>query len=439
MKYLIKIPGALTLLIMMALTLSCAKDSYYEIDSGSKEGTPYTPKSSGRISTVGNRNVMIMVSGGKNSLAGFLKSDINDLIYGDPKNGKDSFIPGDYPSDNVLMVLYRNGYSSSASAPTYLYRVSKDKRGVIVLDTLKQWQGVDAQIFGNTVLKEALILIKERIPAKGYGLVVSSHGTGYLPDGYYADAGEEYERTHSVKSRALRSLGQDMDPEGNVEMELKRLRESIPYHMDYILMDACFMGGVETAYELKDKTDLIGFSQTEILAEGFDYFTITTRLLKDEPSPLLVCEDYFNQYKDLKPSAGTGATISLVRTGGLDNLAQVCKELFQKYRTEISEVDANKVQRYWRNNLSDGKDRPYFYDLKDILAKSGVSEEDMAVFDTALASVVMYEAHTDVFMNNINLTNCCGLSMFIPNMGNDGLKNFYRDNIGWNTATQLVN
>ena len=431
MKYLLKIRGALALMILMALTLSCAKDSYYEINSSSKEGTPYTPKSSGRISSAGNRNVMIMVSGGKNSLSGWLQDDINDLI-----SGEESFIPGDYPSDNVLMVLSRNGYGNAANVPSYLYRVSKNKHGVVVLDTLRKWEGADAQIFGNTVLRDALTTVKERIPAKSYGLVISSHGTGYLPDGYYADGGEAYEQTHSAKSRSLRSLGQDVDPEGAVEMELKRLRESIPYHMDYILLDACFMGGVETAYELKDKTDLIGFSQTEILAEGFDYKTITTRLLQDEPSPLQVCEDYFNQYKD--KSSSLGATISLVRTDGLDNLAQVCKVLFQKYRTEISEVNANKVQRYWRTSIS-GPERSYFYDLRDILSKSGVSEEEMAELDNALAGVVMYEAHTDVFMNNINLTDCCGLSMFLPNKGLNALKNFYRDNIGWNTATQLVN
>jgi hypothetical protein len=333
------------------------------------------------------------------------------------------------------MILSRIGYGNTANVPSYLYRVSKNKHGVVVLDTLRKWEGADAQIFGNTVLRDALTTVKERIPAKSYGLVISSHGTGYLPDGYYADGGEAYEQTHSAKSRSLRSLGQDVDPDGAVEMELKRLHESIPYHMDYILLDACFMGGVETAYELKDKTDIIGFSQTEILAEGFDYQTIANRLLVNEPAPMLVCEDYFSQYENLPSSYG--ATISLVRTDGLDNLALVCKNLFQKYRTEISEVDANKVQRYWRTGLS-GPPRSYYYDLRDILSKSGVSEEDMAEFDTALANVVMYEAHTNVFMNNINLTNCCGLSMFLPNMGLDALKSFYRDNISWNTATQLV-
>ena len=43
MKYLLKIPGAFMLLLLMALTLSCAKDSYFDIDSSGKEASPYTP------------------------------------------------------------------------------------------------------------------------------------------------------------------------------------------------------------------------------------------------------------------------------------------------------------------------------------------------------------------------------------------------------------
>ena len=80
-------------------------------------------------------------------------------------------------------------------------------------------------------------------------------------------------------------------------MELPDFAEAIPMKLDYILFDACLMGGIEVAYELRGKCSLLGFSQTEVLAEGLDYKTLTQHLLqKEKPYPEGVCADYFTQY-----------------------------------------------------------------------------------------------------------------------------------------------
>ena len=414
----LKLRILLPLAVLLALA-SCAKDRYFDMPPGT-EGSESVPKTPDR-SVIYHRNVMIFVSGGKNSLHGYLKADFEDLKRG--------YIPTDFAGDHVLVVLIRNGSSASTYAPTSLLRLFKDRNGKVVQDTLKRWEKDPTPIFGGDTMLEALKLVKELFPAKGYGMVLSSHGSGYLPDGYYSDP-ELYD------SRHLRSIGQDEDYSGSVEMELAKFRSSIPYHMDYILLDACLMGGVETAYELKDVTDVVGFSQTEILAEGFDYTHITARLLKDEPEPVQVCMDYFNQYKDQADPTYRSATISAVSTAAMDNLASVCKVLFDRYRAQMAVVDANKVQRYFRNFIDNP--RPFFYDLRDILAKSGASEEDLSQLDAAIAKVVLYEAHTEQFMRSFQLENCCGLSMFLPKMGSNVLKDFYRKNIAWNQATELV-
>ena len=76
MKYLLKIPVALALLVLMALALSCAKDPYFDIDPSSKEASPSGQETKGRVSPVIDRNVMIMISGGRNSLSGYLSADL---------------------------------------------------------------------------------------------------------------------------------------------------------------------------------------------------------------------------------------------------------------------------------------------------------------------------------------------------------------------------
>ena len=448
MKYLLKIPGVLLLLVLMALAPSCAKDPYFDIDSSGKEATPSGPDTKGRVSPVIDRNVMIMISGGRNSLSGYLKTDLDELEASEIPVGK-------YASGNVLVIISRIGYSKTAETPCVMYRAYRDKDGNVKRDTLKKWGGF-TPLFGESTLKDALQTVVDEFPGSHYGIVLSSHGTGYLPDGYYKDP-EAYEAAHgatvhtfSLRGRrsiigekfppipeypAVKSIGQDDDPTP-VEMELRAFRDAIPCHMDYILLDACLMGCVEVAYELRDKARIIGFSPTEILADGFDYKLIASRLLQEEPDPVQVCKDYFYQYK--KPDGTTSsssayATISVVDTEHLDELADVCRDIFEKYREKINAVNAGKVQIYYR------MDRHFFYDLRDIVAKAGASAEDLAVLDEALGKVIVYKDHTDYFFSiPIKDNTYSGLSMYLPPKGSEVLDKFYKENLDWNAATQLV-
>lgn len=423
------------------LITSCTADKYFDI-SGGREGQGGAPtKAEERVSTL-SRRVMLMVSGGKNSLYSFLRQDIEDL--------ENSVLPGNFAGDNVLVVLYRNGSYTLSDAPTVLFRLYRDHNGDPVRDTIKVWDPY-TPIFGNNTLEEAFGIVKREFPAAGYGMVLSSHGSGYLPEKYYSDP-SEYERLHPVTSSlknaprmmniekevfeplpewpAVKSIGQDLSPDFSVEMELKKLRNSIPYHLDYILLDACLMAGVETAYELRDKADYVGFSPTEVMADGFDYSLLTTRLLQETPDPVQVCRDYMAQYKD-KERSDPWATISIVRTDKLEALAAVAKDLFERYRNRIAVVNASKVQQYFRSNYH------FFYDFRDILEQSGVSQEDMAALDKVLEECVVYKDCTETFFS-IELLRCCGLSMYLPRMGSAVLDKFYMENIDWNSATELV-
>ena len=215
------------------------------------------------------------------------------------------------------------------------------------------------------------------------------------------------------------------------EMTLKDLADAIPMHLDYLLLDACLMGGVETAFEMKDVCDVIAFSQTEVLAQGFDYKTMTTHLLQTRPAaPGKVCSDYYEYY-----AAQTGvyqsATISLIDCRKLDPLAMVCKELFEKYRTQIAAVNPNKVQGYFRSN------KHWYYDLKDILLHAGITAGEEARLEAALDECILYKAATPYFLS-IPIKVYSGLSMYLPSMGTKFLSNFYKTQIEWNKATELV-
>ena len=64
------------------------------------------------------------------------------------------------------------------------------------------------------------------------------------------------------------------------------------FHTDYILFDACYMGNVETAYELKDVTDFLVASSMEISSMGVPYRQAAPYLL-GSPDYEKICQTYY--------------------------------------------------------------------------------------------------------------------------------------------------
>ena len=116
----------------------------------------------------------------------------------------------------------------------------------------------------------------------------------------------------------------------------------------------------------------MGFSQTEALAEGFDYKSLAKHLLGSEiPDPQAVCDDFFQQYIT-QSGVYQSATISMVDCTKMSSLAQTCSKLFAEYRETLSQLKESQVQRYYRG------DYHWFFDLYDIIAKAGATEEELS-------------------------------------------------------------
>ena len=217
------------------------------------------------------------------------------------------------------------------------------------------------------------------------------------------------------------------------EINIEDFAAAIPMKLDYIIMDACLMGGVEVAYALREKTRYLVFSQTEVLADGLcNYPTIASRLFRTGGPDLKgLCEDAYSHYSALSGQEQS-VTLSLVATDGLGSLAEACGRLFEDYRTEISNVSMYDVQQYYRYS------KRWYFDIEDILVKSGVPDAALADFREALSSCVVYKAATPRFLS-IDIVSFSGLSMFLPNADSTAaLWDFYRG-LSWNQATGLLN
>ena len=419
------------------LLWSCGKSNPNFEDFKFGNGSSYTGHRQDRAVTEESRRVLLLYSAGFNSLASWLEDDIMDLAQG--------YVPVDSRNADVLLVLSRlaPGYKmySNPVAPV-LIRLTREEGQETKMDTIKVWPAASA-VTSASFMREALEYVRDEFPAKGYGIVYSSHGTGWLPTKYYANpsAFEPDDGVWTIGRRkvypeiseypVVKTLGQD---EGTPysETELKDISGAIPMHLDYFIVDACLMGCVEFAYEVRNICDVVAFSQTEVLAEGLNYSTLASHLL-ESPTPDVrsVCQDYFNCY-DAKTGDLRSATISMVDCSAMDNLASVCATLFAKYQTELHSINAYAVQRYFRF------DRHYFYDLKDILLHCGITDAERETLQTALDRAVRFKAATPRFIGDFDITVYSGLSMYLPSNGTAYLNNYYRNNISWNTATGLV-
>lgn len=410
-----------TLAAALLVLTACSKDEGFEpgfrgADSASRTGSE-------RSYSMPSRRVMVLISAGYNSLSGYLSEDLQDLESG--------YVPeGTYYSSDVLLVLARlpksAGDYSSPSAPV-LYRLWATRSGEVQRDTLRVWEG-DTQICTKETIHEALSLVQKKYPAQGYGMVFSSHASGWLPPDYYSDPSRFEPSSGSLWG--LRSIGQDKTPGGGTEMHLKDFADAIPMHLDYCLIDACLSGCVEVAHALRGKADIVGFSPTEVLADGFNYKNLTRHVFAKPSDPVAVCREYFEFYNSQSGSSRS-ATITALDTRKMDALEAVCKELFNTYRPALNSMHGAYVQGYFRF------DRHYFYDLRDILLHAGITQAEQARLQAALDECILYTAATDYFLS-IPLKSVCGLSMYLPSMGSTFLDTYYKENISWNQATELV-
>jgi hypothetical protein len=441
---------AYILYIMTAIVFSlasCSKESIHE--DGFCRGNDKKADSSQREAIEEKRNLLLLYSAGYNSLSKYLEEDIEDILSG--------WLPGTGRSENILLIYSHTTQKprdyKTPACPT-LTRVFSDIDGTLIKDTLVVYPETTHSATAEQ-LHEVLSYVKNTFHAKTYGMIFSSHATGYLPAGYYSNP-EDYVFSekeamrlrqgggvhttqpvpyiapeHDPSMPEVKSIGQDLVGSYSYEMELNEFADALPMNLEYILFDSCLMGGVEVAYELKDKVKYIGFSQTEVLAEGFDYKTLTTHLLgSDAPDPQSVCEDYFYQY-DIMSGIMRSATISMVDCSEMESLAQICQSIFEKYRTEISELRPQSIQRYYRGNYH------WFYDLESIITAAGASPEELDELKNALDRCLVYKASTPEFMMDFPINTYSGLSMYLPCHGSAELDKFYKT-LQWNKDTKLV-
>lgn len=392
-------------------------------------------------------DAVVLYSAGFNNLSSHLKEDIMELQSG--------YVPG-YNDPKILFVFshlpeYAGNYSTR-TAPK-LERYYKDKDGLLIKETVLTLDTLETAASAQTVNK-VLKYIDEHYDIEGLGMVFSSHATGYLPSGYFSNSSKyeslsvqlaseppypglveyvdpypegEYPLTKSIGQESMKIEGQTY----SYEMELADFAKAIPVKLDYLLFDACLMGGIEVAYELKDKVDVLGFSPTEILADGLNYKTLMSHLLeKQEPDLVAVSTDYIDYYMAQKGEYQS-ATWTLVDCSELASVADKAALLFSKYAETIAVMGTKGVQKFFYKS-----DKHWHFDLLSIVAQSGASDSEIKEFESLLNKSIIYKGATPKFIS-VTINSYSGYSMMLPSQAGNYLKNHYKS-LAWNKKTGLI-
>lgn len=332
-----------------------------------------------------NRTVLVYIGADNN-----LSNTANSNIY-----SMNSCISSGMDNYNLLVFVDRKDV-----APALLH-VHNFK-----IDTVAKYPERDSS--DPMILQEVIDNVLENWKAEHYGLVMWSHGTGWLPTDmlHYVAPNMKY----SPKHRAFSWEDRKGQTPAYSCMELEGLAEAIPDDVfDFIVFDACYMGNVEVAFALRNKAPQIVSSCYEIVSYGFPYHIVTRDLLNG--NVLKSCNEFYRYYNSMNGWEQM-AGISLVKTEGLDSLARCFRKIIAEYGDTIQTLDPSGIQCFDRftNHV--------FYDLEDFVETICQDSDYMNEFRLQLEQCVPYHISTPYIFpgdkEEIKVNSYCGLSVYIP-------------------------
>ena len=288
--------------------------------------------------------------------------------------------------------------------------------------------------------------VKTKASALNYALIVGVHGCGWT---YASDWSRYpyYARPSVTRPSDNNFSGIQFGPDPNAPltrffgsvslaenaMDISTLAEGIResgLKMQYILFDACYMSNIETAYELKDVTNYMIASGSEIMAAGLPYRSMWSYLNSPTPNYSGIVSTSVNFYKN--NSSAPFCNLAAIDCRQVEKLASVMKDINAEYQLSAS-VSLDSIQHLdgFRPNL--------FYDLEtyvDSLHPSGylLDQFKSQLKLTIKASDHTEEAYTCIYSSDsFKIKNYCGITISDPSQHSVAIKG--REKTGWWKAT----
>lgn len=275
------------------------------------------------------------------------------------------------------VIVYKASESSQAVMFRMKYNITLKK---CELDTL------DFNAGFSSITKESLTSLLNKVCSYSntgsYSILVGCHGSGWTPKGsYFASA-------FAKPSRAFGGIGSDM--QYDISDLSYAIANSAMKKVEFVSFDDCYMANVETAYELKDVTNYLVASTSEVMGVGFPYDTLFKYML-GTPDYNNICQTFYNYYITNDDPYGTLAAIKC--GDAIKQMASVMKDINATYTFDQSKLSS--VQ------YLDGYHVHVFYDLSSYIDQLDVPSSLSAEFKTALDKLVPYKVNTPFIYTNL--------------------------------------
>lgn len=305
-------------------------------------------------------------------------------------------------------------FISTSSTTSTLYEVTYED-SAIVRTTLKDYSGNSYTTAAG--ISEVFNDIKSypELQALNYSLIVGCHGCAWT----YKNDWQDYP-FQAKANKTIASDGQEPSPQAhahrvahggpypttrffgsvdnpaNYGIDIDDLAEGLKgagfggsQKMQYILFDDCYMANVETAYALREVTNFLIGSTSEILLSGMPYKNVWTYLSSPAPAYESIVSSFYNYYKEFtyKGRTYTSAALSVIDCREVGGLAALMKEFNQRYHMSDSTISHLQVL--------DGYNVPLFYDMGDYVDSLCTDKSWLSDFHAQMDKVIKSTQHTD--------------------------------------------
>lgn len=405
-------------MISLAMTFTGCSEEAFDTDSVNKQTIlVYYPWTGDKSST---------------GLLGYLQTNIDSIC--------DGIIDRKGLNNSRVLVFLSDKYNHSTLYDLQYNATTKSVNRV----PLKEYEG--ASYASAEGIADILNEVKTQASALNYALIVGAHGCGWT---YASDWSRYpyYARPSVTRPRDNNFSGIQFGPDPNAPltrffgsvslaenaMDISTLAEGIResgLKMQYILFDACYMSNIETAYELKDVTNYMIASGSEIMAAGLPYRSMWSYLNSSTPNYSSIVSTSVNFYKN--NSSAPYCNLAAIDCRQVEKLASVMKDINAENQLQAS-VNLDSIQHLdgFRPNL--------FYDLETYVDSLHPSGYLLDQFKSQLKLTIKASDHTDeaytciYSSDSFKIKNYCGITISDPSQHSVAIKG--REKTGWWKAT----
>ena len=404
--------------ISLAMTFTSCSEEAFDPDSVNKQTILVFYPWTGSKSSTG--------------LLGYLQNNIDSIC--------DGIIDRKGLNNSRVLVFLSDKYNHSTLYDLQYNATTKSVDRV----PLKEYEG--ASYASAEGIADIMNEVKTQASALNYALIVGVHGCGWT---YASDWSRYpyYARPSVTRPSDNNFSGIQFGPDPNAPltrffgsvslaenaMDISTLAEGIResgLKMQYILFDACYMSNIETAYELKDVTNYMIASGSEIMAAGLPYRSMWSYLNSPTPNYSGIVSTSVNFYKN--NSSAPFCNLAAIDCRQVEKLASVMKDINAEYQLSAS-VSLDSIQHLdgFRPNL--------FYDLETYVDSLHPSGYLLDQFKSQLKLTIKASDHTDeaytciYSSDSFKIKNYCGITISDPSQHSVAIKG--REKTGWWKAT----